>query len=1051
CDAVDNYARSSGSLDFKAHPDALVDTDVVANVTNQNPANTKFKADFGTQVERWINSEQQRVNQTGVRENIVFTVFFGISDVWQYVGLDDKDAHQGIRQGIRTLFAHLDAIAKFMRKPIQVILPRIPDITFFPAFGQQPEGPFPTYQRSAVFLVEKWNTELERAAREWYGGYVHLLAMDKWLLEMLREQQMYTIGIADENGDGKRSPTFTETTSPCLPLPVTGVQYPFDMDDANSNRTAPCADASQYLFWDAVHLSSKAHRLLAAQAADLVSHNDTFNLNTLRKHEQELAEKKQKEKADDAEMDSTNSESPAEEMEMSDPSSSHQVSGKGDRTTRNNKTSTAVSTRSRRTASPSQSKQDDGPLTPESPPFRLTRKRAASLVDRAEMDSQEAEAVPVSGTHSRINSAGSLVSSDGSTTNHVCLCQPDPKIPRPRNAFILYRQHHHAAIVAENPGLANPEISKIIGEQWRSEAESIREEWKRLADEEKLRHQQQYPEYRYQPRRGGRRSSVSNANGTPEKHPCTKCGGRSITTPTTPFGASSSNAPTPMLPPPTPSSALTPTSRYLPPMMSNLAINANGQPRRIRHTPAAISIGRIPEDRDVQMLSPLSPDAKRRRYNSGYAPASARPVPGTPYPFPPDPRRQSLPAVRPEQQQQQQHHHPDSSLTLPPLQTAANANSPRPGTSAAPASAHPNAIMTAGADPRSVEAIVMSMPFWGKLRILGKISPPYGTHTGSGGSPSSSLSSGSGPRGAIIAVEGDDRAVVLQMAEWLRENLNRSGELDARVAEPPRGPPERSAGDSNDAEVSLGAYIALVAEWHAKNVEMVDFITGRASGGLSSSPPPSSPNSSTAEANNITSTSSGAASPNGAAEAAASKTPLLILPSFTLSAANAWAARIPIADAYSPADHWQWLATLWRGIVGPDVTVYVADPPPNPPSSLSSAHGSGAHGHGHGHSHSQSAAGGVGPAGMMQMQTPGLEPMGGMAFPGAARPVEVREEGVTRCVVVRRASNASAAAAGIGRAGSTTADAGMGMGIDESALRRLGFEVEELVRCCVGR
>lgn len=585
-----------------------------------------------------------------------------------------------------------------------------------------------------------------------------------------------------------------------------------------------------------------------------------------------------------------------------------------------------------------------------------------------------------------------------------------------------------------------------------------------------------------------------------------------------------------MLPPPTPSSALTPTSRYLPPMMSNLAINANGQPRRIRHTPAAISIGRIPEDRDVQMLSPLSPDAKRRRYNSGYAPASARPVPGTPYPFPPDPRRQSLPAVRPEvlrgpsprsshspavghhhpaqQQQQQQHHHPDSSLTLPPLQTTANTNSPRPGTSAAPASAHPNAIMTAGADPRSVEAMVMSMPFWGKLRILGKISPPYGTHTGSGGSPSSSLSSGSGPRGAIIAVEGDDRAVVLQMAEWLRDNLNRSSELDARVAEPPRGPPERSAGDSNDADVSLGAYIALVAEWHAKNVEMVDFITGRASGGLSSSPPPSSPNSSTAEANNITSTSSGAASPNGAAEASSptdsamedapaaatttssstrahqpakptsrpppphktssislqnsaptnnptpktnSKTPLLILPSFTLSAANAWAARIPIADAYSPADHWQWLATLWRGIVGPDVTVYVADPPPNPPSSLSSAHGSGAHGHGHGHSHSQSAAGGVGPAGMMQMQTPGLGPMGGMAFPGAARPVEVREEGVTRCVVVRRASNASAAAAGIGRAGSTTADAGMGMGIDESALRRLGFEVEELVRCCVGR
>ncbi|KAK7518595.1 hypothetical protein IWZ03DRAFT_308629, partial [Phyllosticta citriasiana] len=1033
CDSIENYARSSGSFDFKAHPDALVDTDVVANVTNQNPSNAKFKADFGMQVQRWINSEQQRLNRTGVQERTVFTVFFGISDVWQYVGLEDKEAHEGVRQSIRTLFAQLDVIAQFMRKPIQVVLPHIPDITFLPAFSQQPEGPFPTYQRSAVFLVEKWNTELERAAREFVGGSIHLLSLDKWLLEMLREQQMYTIGIADENGDGKRAPTFTETTSPCLPLPVNGVQYPFDMDDADSNRTEPCTDASQYLFWDGMHLSSKAHRLLAVEAADLVSHNDTFNLNALRKHEQELAEKKEKEKKpDEAEMDSTDSE-PAEEVEMSDPSSSHQVSGKSDRTTRNNKTSTAVSTRSRRTASPSQSKEDDGPLTPESPPFRLTRKRAASLVDRTEeMDTQEAEAAPVSGTHSRINSAGSLVSSDGSTANHVCLCQPDPKIPRPRNAFILYRQHHHAAIVAENPGLANPEISKIIGEQWRSEPESIREEWKTLADEEKLRHQQQYPEYRYQPRRGGRRSSVSNANGTPEKHLCTKCGGRSITTPSTPFGTTPGNAPTPMLPPPTPSSALTPTSRYLPPMMSNLAINANGQPRRIRHTPAAINIGRIPEDRDVHMLSPLSPDAKRRRYNSGYVPQSARPGPGTPYPFPPDPRRQSLPAVRPEVLRGPS---PRSSanLTLPPLQTTTN-NSPRPGTTAAPATAHPNNAAMAMADPRSVEAMVMSMPFWGKLRILGKISPPYGTHVGGVASPSSASNT---PRGAIIAVEGDDRAVVMQMAEWLRDNLNKSGELDARVAEPPRGPPERSdnVSSSDAADVSLGAYIALVAEWHAKNAEMIDFIMGRSS---SSNCRQQQQQQQQQYDGTAAASGSDRDSSTSRSNSLAARTPILILPTFTLSAANAWAARIPIADAYSPADHWQWLATLWRGIVGPDVTVYVADAPaaPSGPTSASTSTSSGNGGNGMG------AAGG--------MQTPGLPPPSGMSFgAGVARPVEVREEGVTRCVVVRRERRASATS--VGSAGAGGMGMGMGMGIDESALRRLGFEVEELVRCCVGR
>jgi hypothetical protein len=49
-------------------------------------------------------------------------------------------------------------------------------------------------------------------------------------------------------------------------------------------------------------------------------------------------------------------------------------------------------------------------------------------------------------------------------------------------AFILYRQHYQAQIVAQNPGLANPEISKIIGEQWRDQPVEVKNEWKRLAE-----------------------------------------------------------------------------------------------------------------------------------------------------------------------------------------------------------------------------------------------------------------------------------------------------------------------------------------------------------------------------------------------------------------------------------------------------------------------------------------------------------------------------------------------------------------------------------------
>ena len=73
--------------------------------------------------------------------------------------------------------------------------------------------------------------------------------------------------------------------------------------------------------------------------------------------------------------------------------------------------------------SPGLSRGSKTPLTPEeSPPFRTTRKRSAGIVD------QEDKAID----HSDISPAHTRNSS-GDSTAHVCICQPDPKIPRPRN------------------------------------------------------------------------------------------------------------------------------------------------------------------------------------------------------------------------------------------------------------------------------------------------------------------------------------------------------------------------------------------------------------------------------------------------------------------------------------------------------------------------------------------------------------------------------------------------------------------------------------------
>ncbi|KAF2089838.1 hypothetical protein K490DRAFT_35466 [Saccharata proteae CBS 121410] len=645
------------------------------------------------------------------------------------------------------------------------------------------------------------------------------------------------------------------------------------------------------------------------------------------------------------------------------PPSSHKVSEKSERSSAPHPRvpSTTIVTRSRKASSPSrESKQEkDGgerPPTPESPPFRLTRKRTASLIDKAEdqpTEPAEAPETPATAT------ASSGITIDTVVAPHVCLCQPDPKIPRPRNAFILYRQHHQAAVVGRHPGLANPEISKIIGEQWRAESDSVRSEWKTLAEEEKLRHQQQYPEYRYQPKRGGRRGSFSDKASSTEKYTCTKCGGRSISTPNSAFGSSSSFASTNMLPPPTPSLS---TPGYLPPRMNNLSLQSPLLRRGGRmggpQSATIQVVGRRSAD-DIDMMSPLSPDAKRRRFNQSVnVPNHLRGSgPGTPYPYPTAERRsssvshQQLP--RPEQllrgppRFSQSHiESPHSSgLTLPPLQNAIESND----------------------QSRSVEAMVMSMHYWGKIRILGRIALPL--------KPPGPASPAYAIRGAIIAVEGDDVAATQKMAHWLENLFNKGDEYSARVADGPRLPPPtnptprspNSTSSRNDAasaksDLTLADYHQVIQGWHMKSREMIEYITTPV-------PVPSSPS------NNPTTT------PDQQPPPTQFKTPILILPGYQLRASDAWASRVPIGDAYSPSDHWQWMATLWRGVVGPDVTVFIKD------------------------------VGGDGDAGA-----------GG---PGAP-PGTAAES--TRCVVVKRKAGC----------------------VDDSSLRRLGFEVSEWVRAVGG-
>ncbi|EGV62205.1 slightly ste11-like protein [Yamadazyma tenuis] len=87
-----------------------------------------------------------------------------------------------------------------------------------------------------------------------------------------------------------------------------------------------------------------------------------------------------------------------------------------------------------------------------------------------------------------------------------CSCKSNAnRIPRPRNAFILFRQKYHQSVLDEGSVIrTNPEVSRELGRRWRALPNEERDHWNKLAEEEKTNHAKKFPGYRYTPRRNGK-------------------------------------------------------------------------------------------------------------------------------------------------------------------------------------------------------------------------------------------------------------------------------------------------------------------------------------------------------------------------------------------------------------------------------------------------------------------------------------------------------------------------------------------------------------------
>ncbi|TIC97329.1 hypothetical protein CH35J_006876 [Colletotrichum higginsianum] len=367
-------------------------------------------------------------------------------------------------------------------------------------------------------------------------------------------------------------------------------------------------------------------------------------------------------------------------------------------------------------------------------------------------------------------------------------------------------------------------------------------------------------------------------------------------------------------------------------------------------------------EEDYEPMSP-SPELKRRRFNGmGHYQAVPSPGPYTGHPLSRQPRSSlSMPPTPPvagygplpgpsslartghgNMAPPPRPHHPaytgpsrgpgfDESLRLPPLQTQTSPPLNRDNDANDRPSAHPAAGLGI-TNPRdsyaqSLEAMIMTIPFLSKLKVLQKISPTL--------APPGPISPDIEIRGAVIAVEGADPRQLEQVGMAVHRSLLGLGEIDLKTwtdgpitpmsilpaEEDARMNDTASVGSSRKSSHSQSStqtselfsnYMQTMMKWHEKSREIVRHVSTRQ--GLGADAPPLARRASDGEM----------VGSRHSSVSATGKTPIALLPAgFSLTISDKYACMIPIADSYAPVDHWQWMSTLWRGIVGPDLVIYV--------------------------------------------------------------------------------------------------------------------------------
>ncbi|CAG8785002.1 14325_t:CDS:1 [Gigaspora margarita] len=83
--------------------------------------------------------------------------------------------------------------------------------------------------------------------------------------------------------------------------------------------------------------------------------------------------------------------------------------------------------------------------------------------------------------------------------------------PRPQNAFLLFRRDFYAKLTLKQTKMRTGEVSRLASEEWRKQPKEVLWFFEILEKLAKDKHSQEYPDYKYSPKkRCGKKSGPNN-------------------------------------------------------------------------------------------------------------------------------------------------------------------------------------------------------------------------------------------------------------------------------------------------------------------------------------------------------------------------------------------------------------------------------------------------------------------------------------------------------------------------------------------------------------